>query len=85
MTELWVSGYDNPRNEGNVLRYAARNAGEFTLYDEFEPRRKIELILDGTSDKFEFLLNFEVDAGPIPPGGTVASDGDDRHLRRSGQ
>ena len=51
VTELWVSGYDNPQNDGNVLRYGERNAGEFALYDEFEPRRKIELILDGTSDE----------------------------------
>ena len=58
------------------MRYAAAS-GEFALYDEFEPRRKIELILDGTSDKFDFLLNFDVDADPIPPGRHVASDGDD--------
>ncbi|HCU70037.1 MAG TPA: hypothetical protein DGF30_12660 [Desulfomicrobium sp.] len=56
-------------------------AGEFDLYDEYDPRRIILLtpqgeLYKGTDgiegvDYFQFLLNFNKDEGVLRPGGTV--------------
>ena len=73
-------------NPGNVLAYNKEDtdgqhlnnrfrAGEFRLYDEYDPRREIlltatgELSKDGTG--VQFLLNFAEEEGVIRPAGTV--------------
>ncbi|MBA3348546.1 MAG: hypothetical protein H0T13_08305, partial [Actinobacteria bacterium] len=65
--------------------------GEFALYDEYDPRRRIQLNADGSASKDgtggEFFLNFDAaDSGAptvtdprttTPNWGTVQTDGDD--------
>ncbi|WP_372791518.1 hypothetical protein, partial [Paraconexibacter sp.] len=65
--------------------------GEFALYDEYDPRRRIQLAADGTATKDgtggQFFLNFKAidDGAPTvtdprtstPNWGTVQTDGDD--------
>jgi Ca2+-binding RTX toxin-like protein len=50
-------------------------AGEFALYDEYDPLRKILLTATGGLSKsgagLEFLLNFDQDEGMVRAGGTV--------------
>jgi Ca2+-binding RTX toxin-like protein len=50
-------------------------AGEFFLYDEYDPRLKILLNVDGTLNKdgtgVEFLLNFDETEGVYRPAGSV--------------
>ncbi|WP_152049608.1 LEPR-XLL domain-containing protein [Tautonia marina] len=91
-TGLLNLGYDAVTlvnlNPGNVLAFNpvdvdARQtnnrlrAGEFALYDEYDPLRKIVLNADGSLNKGEpgpvhpFLLNFEKTEGPEQPGGTT--------------
>jgi Ca2+-binding RTX toxin-like protein len=67
-----TSSYSEPYNPGNVLGFEAYRAGEFALYDEYNPRGKIFL---GTG--YDFLLNFN--AWEIDENGTPAdnNDGDD--------
>jgi Ca2+-binding RTX toxin-like protein len=79
----------NP-NPGNVLAFNSVDldgqhlnnrfrAGEFFLYDEYDPLRKIELKSDGTLwkpedgnvAKYEFLLNFDQTEGVFRASGTV--------------
>jgi Ca2+-binding RTX toxin-like protein len=80
---------DNPTNfnPGNVLAYNKEDtdgqhlnnrfrAGEFRLYDEYDPRREILLTSTGELSKtagsgVEFLLNFAEGEGVIRPAGTV--------------
>jgi len=57
--------YDNPVNNGDVLGYGLNKAGEFALYDEYNPLEKID----------EFLLNFNATEGPTATG--TNTDGDD--------
>jgi Ca2+-binding RTX toxin-like protein len=82
-------GFENPSNPGNVLGFGTERAGEFALYDEFDPLRRIQLDADDQVVKDpaaqpgpfrEFLLNFNADEGPAVgavSGVTFFSDGDD--------
>jgi hypothetical protein len=71
------SDYTRPFNPGGLLGYGTHTrAGEFFLYDEYNPLAKI-LVAGG-----EFLLNFASDEGPqvgtaAAPASTRNSDGDD--------
>ena len=60
LTGLVRSDYGHPFNPGDVLRFnpddvdgehvdRTRRAGEFALYDEYDPLRKILLDADGTA------------------------------------
>ena len=75
----------NP-NPGNVLAFNPEDtdgqhlnnrfrAGEFRLYDEYDPRRKVLLEADGTLAKDDtgvaFLLNFDKSEGVFRAAGTV--------------
>ena len=56
--------YASPVNPGNLLRWGEERAGEFAAYDEFDPRREIEVNDDGEhvvggDYAREFLLNFD--------------------------
>ena len=57
--------YSKPFNPGNVLEYGKYKAGEFALYDEYDPLKKIE----------GFLLNFDATEGPNATG--TKTDGND--------
>ncbi len=70
--ELILSGYDRPYNPGNLLMFNnvdldgqhiehRTRAGEFALYDEYDPLRRI-ILTDGTV-QYEFLLNFNQTEG----------------------
>ncbi|WP_404783714.1 DUF4347 domain-containing protein [Altericista sp. CCNU0014] len=77
------------QNPGNVLAFNPEDidgqhlnnrfrAGEFRLYDEYDPLRKIQIDDSGNLWKsaaqgpaYEFLLNFNKDEGVLRPGGTV--------------
>ncbi|HEX6131660.1 MAG TPA: calcium-binding protein, partial [Actinomycetota bacterium] len=76
-----VSSFTQPRNLGDMLSFEEFRADEFALYDEFEPRRKILLALDGTLSKdgtgIEFILNFEAFSDAADPEGSVVHDGND--------
>ena len=79
-----------PRNPGDVLAFNPLDldgrhlnnrfrAGEFALYDEYEPLREVQLDGSGNLWKpcavggpFEFLLNFNKDEGVLRPAGNVA-------------
>jgi len=93
---LTRSDYARPFNPGNALRYnpddldakkadRTRRAGEFALYDEYDPLRKIMLDAGGNLDKTasptrEFFLNFSSTEGQAfndPTYGTAFSDGSD--------
>jgi Ca2+-binding RTX toxin-like protein len=90
------SDYARPFNPGNALRYnpddldarradRTRRAGEFALYDEYDPLRRIMLDATGNLDKSaaptrEFFLNFLSNEGPAfadATYGTAFSDGSD--------
>jgi Ca2+-binding RTX toxin-like protein len=82
-------GIPSPNNPGDVLAFNSEDldgrhlnnrfrAGEFRLYDEFDPRRKIQLDATGDlwkssaqGDAYEFLLNFNETEGVVRPAGTV--------------
>jgi Ca2+-binding RTX toxin-like protein len=90
--------YDHPVNPGNVLAYNPvdangkssnrTRAGEFYLYDEYDPLRKILLNPDGSASKwttttpsgFEYFLNFSATEGPAATQDPTnkKSDGDDK-------
>src|SRR5262249_23181696 len=72
--------YGHPYTPGDALRFnpidpnskhprIAGRTGEFALYDDFEPMRKILLNSDGTLNKTnagkEFFLNFSSAEGPL--------------------
>jgi Ca2+-binding RTX toxin-like protein len=69
-------GY-NPVDEDGQHQNNRYRAGEFFLYDEYDPRRKIlltatgELWKPGDGDSFEFILNFDETEGVIRPAGEV--------------
>ncbi|HLL19195.1 MAG TPA: hypothetical protein VK439_10455, partial [Rubrivivax sp.] len=85
------SDWSRPYNSGDMLRFnpddpdgwhadRTRRAGEFALYDEYDPLRKITLNGDGTANKtdaggLEWFLNFTTAEGTFVPGGTVTSTG----------
>jgi Ca2+-binding RTX toxin-like protein len=78
-----------PSNPGDVLAFNPLDldgrhlnnrfrAGEFALYDEYDPLRRLQLDGQGNLWKssaqgaaYEFLLNFNKDEGVLRPGGTV--------------
>jgi len=82
-------GLPSTTNPGNVLAFNPVDldgqhlnnrfrAGEFALYDEYDPLRKIMLDKDGNlwkstaqGDAYEFLLNFNKAEGVVRPAGTV--------------
>ena len=80
------SDYVRPYNPGDVLRFnpidvdgwhydSSRRAGEFALYDEYDPLRKITLNADGTANKTDagglaWFLNFATHEGEYVPAGT---------------
>ncbi len=81
-----------PVNPGNILQFDPAK-GEFALYDEFDPWRKIMVNAQGvaTGDPedavFEFFLNFDETEGPEvfdATWGTVNTDGFDRIFGDSG-
>ena len=91
--EALAQYYDRPFNPGDVLGYGTpdqtkhNRAGEFAAYNEFAPRRKILVdvngvfTVDGTG--MEFLLNFDQNEGPLDPHADgvnfqpLPTDGDD--------
>ncbi|MBD2360610.1 DUF4347 domain-containing protein [Anabaena minutissima FACHB-250] len=82
-------GLPSTVNPGNVLAFNSLDTdgqhqnnrfrpGEFYLYDEYDPLRKIQIDASGNLWKsatqgtaYEFLLNFNKDEGVFRPGGTV--------------
>jgi hypothetical protein len=86
LTGIARSDYTHPYNPVDVLRYnpedpdgwhydSTRRAGEFVLYDEYDPLRKITLNADGTANKsdtggFAWFLNFSTTEGTYVPAGT---------------
>ena len=90
--------YSHPVNPGFVLAFNPSDvdakhsnrtrAGEFALYNEYDPLRRILLNADGTASTWaanatpvgkEFFLNFDASEGPAAVlDGTKKSDGDDK-------
>jgi Ca2+-binding RTX toxin-like protein len=90
--------YTHPVNPGNVLAFNPidvngkhanlTRAGEFALYDEYDPLREILLNSDGTAAKWaagstpaglQFFLNFDASEGPASTlDATKKTDGDDK-------
>ncbi|MFO7963509.1 MAG: Calx-beta domain-containing protein [Desulfobacterales bacterium] len=93
-----------PYNPGDILRYEGETVDigddphgktrqEFALYDEYFPRRKLFLDIEGNAvtteseGVFDFLLNFDETEGPLGfafTGGAKATDGDDRMFGDAG-
>ncbi|HEV2293601.1 MAG TPA: hypothetical protein VGR35_07085 [Tepidisphaeraceae bacterium] len=86
-----VTGYNNPVNIGNMLAFnpedpdsqhfdRTRRAGEFALYDEYNPLARI--VINDAGTLRQFLLNFDPSEGPIDPLSTSSvkkrTDGDDK-------
>jgi Ca2+-binding RTX toxin-like protein len=86
VTGIAESDYAHPFNPGDALRFnaidpnakhprIAGRTGEFALYDENDPMRKVMLTATGALDKtgggFEFFLNFNKDEGVFVPAGTI--------------
>jgi len=87
LTGITRSDYLRPYNPVDALRYnpvdadgwhfdRTRRAGEFALYDEYDPLRKITLNSDGTANKTnaggkEWFLNFSTTEGTYVPAGTI--------------
>ena len=78
-----VTGYSNPVNIGNMLAFNPEDgdaqhpdptlrAGEFALYDEYNPLTKI--VIDDAGTLREFLLNFDASEGPADPSSTSNPD-----------
>jgi hypothetical protein len=79
---LVVSGWLRPYNPGNILGFDPvdangqhadhrTRAGEFALYDEYNPLEKIVLAGSSTGPVYQFLLNFNETEGVLQPGGTT--------------
>jgi len=81
--------FTRPFNPGDALRFNPIDldgqhpnrdfAGEFALYDEYDPRRKLVLNANGTASKtgsgLEWFLNFVSNEGPTFPGGVTPKEG----------
>jgi hypothetical protein len=83
LTGVARSDFYRPYNPVDALRYnpedpdgwhfdRTRRAGEFALYDEYDPRRKITLNEDGTLNTdpeggLAWFLNFATDEGVCGP------------------
>jgi Ca2+-binding RTX toxin-like protein len=90
LTGVTRSDYLHPYNPNDALRYnpddpdgwhydRTHRAGEFALYDEYDPLRKITLNNDGSLNKSEtgglaWFLNFATDEGVFVPSGTIAKN-----------
>ena len=81
-----MTGFDVPVNPGNALGFEAYRANEFALYDEYDPRLKIQiddagqLVKPGQAPSgavHEFFLNFEAFGDANDPVGTRIYDGND--------
>ncbi|MEY2518221.1 MAG: large repetitive protein, partial [bacterium] len=71
-TQIVRSDFTRPYNPGDLLHYGhGTRTNAFALYDGANPLVKV------TVAGSEFFLNFDAANGPIPAGGTVASDGRD--------
>jgi Ca2+-binding RTX toxin-like protein len=77
--EVLTEYYDNPVNQGDVLKYGVYREGEFGAYNKDDPLSKVywdpatgEFVTGGT---VEFLLNFDHTEGPAV--NAVDTDGDD--------
>ena len=84
---LWVNPGDvlrfNPVDEDGWKTQNRARAGEFALYDEYDPLRRIlvgsadgwsgDLVKDGSG--FAFLLNFDPTEGVLRPGEVVPTNG----------
>ena len=76
------TGWDRPFNDGRLLGYDSAS-GDFVLYDEYDPRRRITLNADGSLNKTgdltrEWFLNNDHNDGLGYNGSTsVMTDGDD--------
>ncbi|MDB5978261.1 MAG: hypothetical protein JWR07_5021, partial [Nevskia sp.] len=77
---LVVSGWLRPYNPGNILAFDPvdangqhadhrTRAGEFALYDEYNPLRKIMVAAPGSNVVYDFLLNFNETEGVLRPAG----------------
>jgi hypothetical protein len=90
LTGIAETDYAHPFNPGDALRFnptdpnshhphIAGRTGEFALYDENDPLRKVLLNPDGTLNKDgtgkEFFLNFNQNEGVFVPGGTAQQNG----------
>jgi len=91
LTGVTRSDFYRPYNPGDALAYnpedpdgwhfdSTRRAGEFALYDEYDPLRKITLNADGTANKtnqggLEWFLNFSATEGSYVPAGTTNTNG----------
>jgi len=94
---LVETDFTHPFNPGNVLAFNPidvngqhsnrARAGEFALYDEYDPLRKILLNPDGTASKWtgatptgaEYFLNFDATQGPPAVlDAAKKTDGDDK-------
>ncbi len=82
---LVETDFTRPFNNGNLLGFDTA-AGQFLLYDEYDPRRKITLNPDGSLNKanggVEWFLNNDATEGPQIVAGTattprVGNDGAD--------
>jgi hypothetical protein len=88
LTGIAETDYYHPFNPGDALRFnptdpdgkfthphIANRTGEFALYDENNPMRKILLNADGTASStgtgLEWFLNFDQTEGVLRPGGTT--------------
>jgi len=75
--EALTEYYDNPVNQGDVLKYGDDRAGEFGAYNANDPLSKV--YWDPETGEFggtvEFLLNFDHTEGPAV--NDVNTDGDD--------
>lgn len=82
VTNLVISGFDRPYNPGNILGFEPVDAdgqhsahrtrvGEFALYDEYNPLRRIVLAASGSTQTYQFLLNFDPTEGVLRPAGTI--------------
>jgi Ca2+-binding RTX toxin-like protein len=83
LTGIAESDYYQPYNPGNTLRFnpidpsgthpprQVGRTGQFALYDEFDPRRKILLNADGTANKtgtgLPWFLDLNATDGPLDP------------------
>src|SRR5262249_16320702 len=92
LTGIAETDYGHPFNPGDALRFnptdpegkfthphIAGRTGEFALYDENDPLRKILLNNDGTLNKngtgVEFFLNFDPTEGVLHAAGTAQQNG----------
>jgi|GEM_PF-6918000 len=97
LTGVAESDWYQPYNPGNALRFnpidpsgthsprQVGRTGQFALYDEFDPRRKVLLNSDGTANKtgtgLPWFLDLNANDGPLDPrypaSANIHTDGND--------